>query len=186
MRNPRNAIFALVTVVGIALDQLTKGWIVANVDLYREEIPVIPHFLSIVHAQNPGAAMSLLRDFEYRFVVFGLFTFVALWVVADMFRKLPATDRFMSAVLGLILSGAVGNAIDRVRQQYVTDFIRVYTDHPPLRDWLVGTFGTSEWPTFNVADIALVVGVGLYALHSLFPGKEPHPDDAGNQAPAAS
>jgi signal peptidase II len=166
--NPRNAIFAVVTIVGIVLDQVSKAWIVANVDLGREEITLIPGFLSIVHAQNPGAALSLLRDFEYRQVVFGLFTLVAVGVIGDMFRKLPTSDKFLSATLGLILSGALGNAIDRVRQQYVTDFIRMYTEQASLRDWLVGTFGTAEWPTYNVADIALVVGVILYALHSVF------------------
>ena len=184
MVNPRNAVFALVTVLGIVLDQLTKWWIVANVDLYREELPIIPHFLSIVHAQNPGAAMSLLRDFEYRQVVFGIFTLVALGVIADMFRKVPKSDWFLSLTLGLILSGALGNAVDRVRQQYVTDFIRVYTDHAAARDWLVGTFGTAEWPTFNVADIALVVGVVLYALHSLWP--RPAAVEATPEAPATS
>lgn len=172
MVNRRNLVFAVVTVLGVIADQVTKAWIVANVALYREELEVVPGFLSIVHAQNPGAAMSLLRDFEYRQVVFAVFTIIAVGVIADMFRKLPRTDWFMAGTLGLILSGAFGNAIDRVRQQYVTDFIRVYTDQATLRDWLVGTFGTAEWPTFNVADISLVVGVVLFALHQVFVREE--------------
>lgn len=183
MLNRRNLVFAILTVLGVIADQVTKAWVVANVALYREEIELIPGFLSIVHAQNTGAAMSLLRDFEYRYVVFAIFTVVAIAVIADMFRKLPRSDWFMSGVLGLILSGALGNAIDRVRQQYVTDFIRVYTDQPSVRDWLIGTFGTAEWPTFNVADISLVVGVILFALHHVIVGERPQ--QAPEEAPAA-
>lgn len=160
-------IFLLITVIGTVLDQLTKAWVVANVALYRDELEIIPGFLSIVHAQNPGAALSLLHDFAYRHVVFAIFTVVAVVVIIRMFRELKPTEWFMAGTLGLILSGAVGNAIDRVRYQYVTDFIRVYTEHPPVHDWLLRTFGTAEWPTFNVADISLVVGVAFFALHQL-------------------
>lgn len=172
-------LFLVITVGGVLADQLTKAWVVANVALHSDEIELIPGFLSIVHAQNPGAALSLLSGFAYRHVVFAVFTVVALVVIVDMFRKLRPHEWFMAGTLGLILSGAVGNAIDRVRQQYVTDFIRVYTEHPSLQDWLVGTFGTAEWPTFNVADIALVVGVAFFALHQLRQGRQ-----AGAEAPA--
>lgn len=165
-------LFLVVTVVGVLADQLTKAWVVANVALHRDEIEIIPGFLSIVHAQNPGAALSLLSGFAYRHVVFAVFTVVALVVIVDMFRKLRPHEWFMAGTLGLILSGAIGNAIDRVRQQYVTDFIRVYTEHPSLHDWLMGTFGTAEWPTFNVADVSLVVGVAFFALHQLRRGRQ--------------
>jgi len=172
-------IFLIVTVVGVLADQLTKAWVVANVAVHRDEISLIPGFLSIVHAQNPGAALSLLHDFAYRHVVFGVFTLVAVFVIADMFRKLRPNEWFMAGTLGLVLSGAVGNAIDRVRQQYVTDFIRVYTEQPTLHDWLMDTFGTAEWPTFNVADISLVVGVVFFALYQLREGRR-----ATTEAPA--
>lgn len=184
MLNRRNLVFLVTAVLGVIADQATKAWVVANVALYRDEIDVLPGFLSIVHAQNPGAALSLLRDFAYRHYVFAVFTVIAVIVIVDMFRKLPRSDWFMAGTLGLILSGAVGNAIDRVRQQYVTDFIRVYTEQATLRDWLVGTFGTNEWPTFNVADIALVVGVALFALHHVFVKDEDR--DEASEAPAAS
>lgn len=166
--NRRNAVFAGVTAVGLLVDQATKAWIVANVAYGTQEIPVIPGLLSIVHAQNPGAAFGIFGGFANRHVVFGIFTLVALYVVADMFRKLPRADWYMSSALGLILSGALGNAIDRVRQQYVTDFIRVYSDSPSIRGFLVNNFGTNEWPSFNVADSSLVVGVGMFVLHWFF------------------
>jgi signal peptidase II len=187
-------VFLLVTVIGVLLDQATKWWVVRNLALETGEIVLIDGWVSIVHAQNPGAAFGMLRDFEYRHYIFVVFTIIAAGVILDLFRRLPKTDWFMSLTLGLILSGAVGNAIDRVRQRVVTDFIRVYTDVPELKRWLVETFGTYEWPSFNVADAALVVGVGMFVLHSLFVGdateeeaeapSEPEPD-GHDEVPAA-
>lgn len=160
--------FVLVASVGLALDQATKLWIVANLHEGGEEIRVIPGLFSIVHRQNPGAAFGMFRNFEYRHLMFVAFTVVAAAVIIDLFRRLPPTDRFMSATLGLIFSGAVGNAIDRIHKQTVTDFLKVYTDIPALKTWLVANFGTNEWPSFNVADSALVVGVILYLFHQMF------------------
>lgn len=163
--NRRNIAFLVTMVLGLLADQLTKGWVVSNIEYRRGEIELIPGWLSIVHAQNHGAAWGMLSDFEYRHVVFGVFTVVAVVFLLDTLRRLPKSDLFMAGTLGLILSGALGNAVDRVRQQYVTDFIRVYTEHPRLQPWLVDTFGSSEWPSFNVADTSLVVGVILFLLY---------------------
>ena len=165
--NRRNVIFALVAVLGIALDQATKAWIMANIAVGTTGITVIPGFLSIVHAHNPGAAFGLFGGFAYRHQLFVLLTVVAVGVILDLVRKLPPTDRLMSASLGLIIAGAVGNVIDRLRFSYVVDFIRVYTDHPTLSRWLVDLVGTNEWPSFNVADSSLVVGVALFVIHHL-------------------
>lgn len=164
----RNVLFVLVTLVWLAADQISKLWIEANLVYRVDQIEVIPGLFSIVHAQNPGAAFGFLGGFGNRFVVFGVFTVVALLIVADMFRKLERNATFMPIALGLVLSGALGNAFDRIRQQHVTDFIRIYTDNPSLKAWLIDNFGMAEWPSFNVADIALVVGVGMFVIHSLF------------------
>jgi len=83
-------------------------------------------------------------------------------------KNLPNTDRFQSFIMGLFLSGAIGNAIDRIHKQTVTDFLRIYTDSPTLKPWLQDVVGMSEWPTFNIADIALVLGVILYGYYSIF------------------
>jgi signal peptidase II len=155
-------------IVGVILDQITKYWVYTSLKYNQDEVTVIPGFLSIVHAQNPGAAMGLLRDYEYRQYLFLVFTLIAVAVVVDLFRRLPKEDWFMSTTLGLILSGAIGNAIDRVHKGTVTDFIRVYTEQPSLKNWLTQTFGTNEWPSFNVADSALVVGVILFMIHYIF------------------
>ncbi|MCB9690060.1 MAG: signal peptidase II [Alphaproteobacteria bacterium] len=182
--NPRNVLFAVTAVVGLVLDQATKWWVVHNLPEGTGEIVVIPGFFSIVHARNPGAAFGMLRDFEYRHWVFLAFTIVAGFVIADMFRKLKPNDGFMGAALGLVLSGAIGNAIDRVLYRFVTDFLRVYIDTPSVKQWLIATFGTYEWPSFNVADAALVVGIGMFVIHQLFLEKKeaPAPPTAGTRS----
>ena len=154
----------------LSLDQATKIWIVNNIEYRREEITVIPHFFSLVHAQNPGAAFGLFRDMPAtaRMLIFLGFTIVALFIIIDLWRRLPTDDWFMSITLGLVMGGAIGNGVDRIAKQSVTDFLLIYTDKPGLREWLIGTFGTNEWPSFNVADSALVVGMCLFVIHYLF------------------
>ena len=70
-------------------------------------------------------------------------------------------DRRTLFGLSLILGGAVGNLIDRAVRGEVVDFLDVYVSPPRLADWFVGTFGTAHWPTFNVADSAIVTGACL-------------------------
>jgi signal peptidase II len=180
--NHRNLFFGVTAVLGIVADQVTKAWVTSSIELYRGEIVVIPHIFSIVHARNPGAAFGLLRDQPNARLVFLVMTVLAVGVCADMFRRLPKDDRFVSFTLGLILSGALGNAIDRARFGYVVDFLRFYTDHPPLQSWLIERVGTYEYPSFNVADSALVVGVILFFLHYLLLGDR----ETADAAPTAS
>jgi signal peptidase II len=185
--NRRNVIFAVVSTLGLLADQASKAWIVHTIpDAGSRGITVIPGLFDLVHARNPGAAFGLLRDFEYRHLVFVGFTIIAVGVVLDMFRKLKEDDRYMSVVLGLVLSGAIGNAIDRLRQRWVTDFLRVYVEQPPgLKKWALDTFGTNEYPAFNLADTWLVVGIVLYFVHELFLGSGPKVA-ASTAAPPAS
>lgn len=164
----KNVWFLVVAFVAVALDQVTKWWVYTNVGENGQGITVIPGFFDIVHAQNPGAALGFLRDFEYRVWLFVAFTVLAVGIIGNMQRQLAGNLRFLPCVLGLILGGAIGNGIDRVHKQTVTDFLRFYTDNPTWKTRLVDWFGTNEYPSFNVADIALVVGVGLFVVHYLF------------------
>lgn len=176
----RNLVFAGVTLGSLALDQASKAWVVANLDVYRGEIKVIPGLFSIVHAQNPGAAFSMFADMENRHVLFLAMTVVAVFIVLDLFRNLPSEDWFMAGTLGLLLSGALGNGIDRARQQYVTDFLRFYTDNPEWISWLRSHGMSNEYPSFNIADSALVVGVAMFILNYLFTkDKEVAPEGDG-------
>lgn len=152
----------------LALDQVSKIWVVRSLEEGRDELTLIPGFLSIIHAQNPGAALGLLTGFSYRIPLFLAFTAVAVWVLWSMYRQIPDGDRLQASMIGCILAGAVGNLVDRVHKQTVTDFIRVYTENPGVVSWLGGHGLRAEWPTFNVADSAIVIGVGLYLVHTLF------------------
>jgi len=172
IRTAKFKAFAWWTVVLIAADQASKIWVMKNIPYGRGEIVLIPDFLSLVHARNTGAAMGMLDTFEYRMHVFAVFTVVALVVLLQMLWQLPDDDRFQAVGLGMITSGAVGNAIDRVHKQAVTDFIRVYTEHPDFKAWLIENFRTHEWPSFNVADAAIVVGLGMFVIHWLFREKD--------------
>ena len=158
LRQRKTWAFLAVTALGLLVDQGTKSWIVANVALQAGEIELIPGFLALVHERNDGMAFSLLRGW---FPVFVAFTAFALWMLADMWRRLEPDAVWTAATLGLLLSGALGNLVDRLRFQYVVDWIRVTADHPAIRDRVVDVMGSYTYPIFNIADIAIVVGVVL-------------------------
>lgn len=176
-RNART--FWLVFILSVLIDQVTKFAVYWYIPPgHSGGITVIPGFLDIVHAQNPGAAFSILRDFEYRHYVFLGFTVIAAWIVSREYKKLGGGDRWTAFALGLILSGAVGNAIDRLHKRTVTDFVRVYIDADGPKKWLIETFGTNEYPTWNVADAALLIGVILFLLVSPREDAPPAPANA--------
>jgi len=87
--------------------------------------------------------------------------------------KTDEPDRSTKVGLALILGGAVGNLVDRVTRGEVVDFLDVYASHPGLASWLESRFGTAHWPTFNVADSAIVVGASLLILDVLRPERAP-------------
>ena len=183
--NRKITIFTIVTVLGVVIDQVTKYWVRAQdaATTGRLKIEVIPNLFDIVHAENPGAALGMLGSLSepWRIAIFVGFTIIAGVIVFDLFRRLPPADVFLSTTLALIFSGAVGNAIDRVFKPMwgdkatVTDFLHFYTDNETLVGLLESTFGNmfvsngvAVYPSFNVADINLVVGVGMFLVHYLF------------------
>ncbi len=130
------------------LDYLTKKIIVAKVMPY-EAINVLP-FLRIVHVKNPGAAFGLLSNLNNIFFV--AVSFIAIILIILYLLKLPKGLELFS--LSLILGGAAGNLIDRIRIGKVVDFI----------DFFVGGW---HWPAFNVADSALSIGIILFLYANL-------------------
>lgn len=131
-------------------DQLTKFYIDRTMKLYQS-IPVIDGFFSITYLRNKGAAFSFLSDASWRLPFFVLATVVAVIAIITAFCKLKDEQRFAALSLSLILSGAIGNLIDRVRMGEVVDFLDVY-------------WRNHHWPAFNVADSAICVGVAMLAL----------------------
>lgn len=186
MLSPRNFAFFTALAAGLAADQLSKWWVVTHLEHMVDEVELVPGWFSIVHAQNTGAAFSTMEGQRGLFLVF---TVVAVVVVADLFRRLPREQWAVPAILGTILAGALGNGVDRLFQGHVTDFLKVFAGHEPLKGWFVERFHTNVWPIFNVADSLLLVGVALFGAYWLFQREgEVRADDgaAGEVPPPAS
>ncbi len=134
----------VIAVVIIVFDQITKWLVVENVD-YGASIPIIKGFFNITRVHNPGAAFGLFAHKQSLFIIFTLVTIV---VISTLALKYAKRDLKLQLFLALILGGAIGNLIDRIRFQYVIDFLDVY-------------LSKYHWPAFNVADSAICVGIGL-------------------------
>lgn len=158
MRNQANALpWLLVSVLVVALDQLSKLWAQSALQPPGVPHPVIPGFLSWTLAFNRGSAFSFLAQSggwqRWFFVLLALVISGALvvWLARTARREWRT-----ALPLGLVIGGAVGNLIDRLHAAQVTDFIQVY-----YRDWY--------YPTFNVADCGITVGAVLLILFGLRP-----------------
>ena len=109
------------------------------------------------YVENPGAAWGLFRGLSegFRNAFFKIISVAAVAFILHYYRKLQEEQRFLQLALGFVLSGAVGNFIDRIARGYVVDFVEWYWwNRPDLR-----------WPTFNVADSLIVVGVAMLVIH---------------------
>jgi len=138
--------------VVIVLDQITKIW-VTLIFSYGDSRPVTS-FFNLVLAHNTGAAFSLLAEAGgWQRVFFTAIAVIASVVIVWLLRKHRGQFLF-SLALSLVLGGALGNLIDRVRFGYVVDFLDFY-------------YGNYHWPAFNVADSAITGGVILLVLDSL-------------------
>lgn len=135
----------------VLADQLTKWLILARFRL-GERLPVIDGLFDLVLAFNPGAAFSFLGDAPgwQRYLFVGLALSVSVMLVLFL-RRAGSTQLHLG--VALILGGAIGNVIDRIRIGEVVDFLLVYH-----RGW--------SWPAFNVADSAITIGAGLLILDS--------------------
>jgi signal peptidase II len=122
-----------------------------------ESIPVIQGFFNLTYIRNTGAAFGILAqaDPAFRVPFFVIVPLVALGAIAYIFRKIPAEDLKLSTALSLVISGAVGNLLDRVLLGYVIDFLDFHWGY------------RYHFPAFNVADIAICVGVGVLMLDLL-------------------
>ncbi len=150
---PSYPVLLLVTVLSLVIDQYTKVCIDRVMDLHQS-IPVVDGLFSITYIRNPGAAFGFLADTRYRIPFFIAISIVAVIVILVAFHKLRRDQKLAQVSLAMILSGAVGNLIDRVRLGEVIDFLDVY-------------WKSYHWPAFNVADSLICVGVFLLAVDML-------------------
>ena len=163
----------LIALVVIA-DQITKLLVVLELGLH-ESLPVIRGLLDLTHVRNTGAAFGFLNtaDFPGKPAVIAVVALGALVGVSWYARQLPAAHWLARLGLALILGGAAGNLIDRVRQGYVVDFVDVY-------------WGNWHFWAFNVADAAITVGVGIIILDLLRPAHAGSSSDTAHESESSS
>ena len=149
-------LLAVVSVVAVVLDQLTKLWAVRSLRPIGIKT-VLRGYFDLRYSLNTGAAWSFLADSDptFRRWFFLSATIVAMVFIATMYRRALASQRAFRWALALLFGGAIGNFIDRLRSGQVIDFISLH-----LRDRF-------HWATFNVADIAITVGLLLLAFDML-------------------
>jgi len=143
-----------------ALDRITKLIVEARVSA-MDTFHVIPGFFDIVHSQNRGVAFGIFNDStsEMRTMLLILLSIAAVIYIGVMLWRPWKLDRWSLWGLALVLGGAAGNVFDRILMGHVTDFLELYV-------------GQYHWPTFNVADSAIVIGSGLLILEMLRPKRQ--------------
>lgn len=153
----------------IVADIVTKIWASAFLEqLPNGRFPIIPGLLDFYLAHNTGAAFSFLN--EHPEVITGV-SLIAIIVILIWSMRLPVGVLSARIAMGLFIGGGIGNLIDRIRLQYVVDFIHVY-----YRQWY--------WPTFNVADIAISSGIIIIMYLVLFTKKlEPQQSETADAEP---
>lgn len=148
----------LISIVGsvILLDQITKFQISSRMDLY-ETVVLIPGFLNFTYIHNNGAAFGILSGTDSPWVpyFFMAVTFIAIGVLGVLYRSTQPYQFWYRTAYALILGGAIGNLIDRIRFDSVVDFVDCYVD-------------TYHWPAFNVADSCISIGVIILGIVLLF------------------
>ncbi len=137
----------------LILDQLTKAWVRSSMSL-NETIPILGDVVRLTYIHNEGAAFGLSIG-EYSSPVFLVLAAIASVLVLYLLLTAPRAERMQRIALALILGGALGNIVDRIRWSMVVDFIQV---------GVAGHF----WPIFNVADSAVTVGAAMLAWTYLF------------------
>lgn len=139
-------------------------------------IEIVPEFFNLWYSRNPGGLFGYFGNWPdpWRSMFLTLVPVVAVAVISVFLARAEDEDRATMLGLGLILGGAVGNLIDRLIRGEVVDFLDAYASFelmPGFAGWLQETFGTVHWPTFNLADSAIVVGVGLLMLDIVRPSR---------------
>jgi signal peptidase II len=148
----KSAITALLVVLA---DQITKLAIVASFQR-GEQVDVLGSVLRLGHSRNSGAVFGIMRGSGNYFAVFSLVASAVVIVVICLART---SSTLVKIALGLVLGGALGNLIDRIRLGAVVDFIDVGVN-------------SVRWPSFNIADLAITVGVITLIICCLRPGKK--------------
>jgi lipoprotein signal peptidase len=177
---PSYVFLALVSVLTLAADIASKAWAEHHLEGYPGTVEVWKNHLTLLLAKNRGGAWGLLQSTSenVRRPFFLLVSVAAIAFIMTLYRRLQPRQRALRWGLPLVLGGALGNVFDRIRYGHVIDFIDAhtafeFTKHPFHLSFIHGP--DHHWPTFNVADIAICVGVGLMAV-DMFTSKRGRPE----------
>lgn len=164
--------YLLASLAVFMIDQTTKAWAVRRLRFSGEMKEIIPGFLNFAYAENTGVAFSMFDDHgdTGRWVLSGIAGLAGILVLYYFWRTPRSDDRVLGA-LALLLAGIAGNVVDRLRLGFVVDFIDVQ-------------FGNWHYPTFNVADMAIVCGAGLLIIDMFLTSKKESKDKAKSSAEA--
>lgn len=127
---------------------------------HRKTVEVVDGFFNFRYVENCASAFGVMNRVpeSFRFPFFLIVSLLAMGFIPYLYVKTPADQRLMLYALPFILGGAIGNLIDRLVTRYVIDFI----------EWYIKIGGQDRhWPTFNIADVAIVIGIGLMILQML-------------------
>lgn len=162
-RRKNLALYFVLIVIIVIIDQLTKYWCVNNIQYQSAGINVLP-FFNIVHVYNYGAAFSFLADMGGWQTYFLSFIAIFLVILFSIFLYRGSNKRNLTNfALALFIAGALGNLIDRVSLGYVVDFLLFY---------IIYDDQIYSYPAFNVADISVCIGAFLLIISSLFDKKK--------------
>ncbi|MFH1221193.1 MAG: signal peptidase II [Candidatus Eisenbacteria bacterium] len=154
---------SLIAAIAVVLaDQITKLAIVSTF-ARGEQTDILGAFFRLGHARNSGAVFGIMRGLGRYFTVFSIVAAAVIIVVIFLARQ---AQRRVRVGLGLVLGGALGNLIDRLHYGAVIDFIDI------------GANDAVRWPSFNIADLAITVGVALLVVSSFKPGTQHCQDDS--------
>ncbi len=156
-------LFGCVSIGVLVVDQVSKEWITSRMTLYSSD-PIIPGLVHLTLVTNRGALFGLFRSIDdpYRSIMFLVVPLIAIVLILFFQYRTSTVDAMSQSGLALILGGAVGNLVDRLRFGHVVDFVDVFV-------------GDHHWPAFNVADSAICVGVTLLFIDLLRQSRSPKP-----------
>jgi signal peptidase II len=168
-KNFNRILYLLIALIVIALDRWSKHLVASRIRLYSH-IQVIPGFFRITHTENTGAAFSLFADSAapWKTALLISFSAVALLVVVALLWKNHQAHIATGVGLSLIMGGAVGNLWDRIVRGRVVDFLLLYVKQ-------------YQWPVFNLADSAIVIGAGILVIEVLF-ARSPQPGNSPGES----
>lgn len=153
----------LIGLIILFLDQLTKYAVRSHL-VFNESRPIIDGFFNLVYVRNDGAAWNILSGHSIILILISIVVLVLVVVYRQSFLKDCLHHKVL---LGLLIGGIAGNLIDRIRYGWVTDFLDFQ-------------FGSYHYPSFNVADSAICIALGLYILSNLRQKKDEH-DEASSE-----